>query len=116
MAGDPVSLLSAREEGLKPDLRLAALLYLPAGLDPAPADAAAQAPGLIVGHGAGSRASRHAEFCREACRRGFAVIAPDFRGHGDSEGRADGPLEQDVLAAAHFLRSLPGVDAANICY
>ncbi len=74
------------------------------------------APGLIVGHGAGSRRTRHEAFCREACSSGFAVLALDFRGHGDSGGAADGPLEQDILAAAGFLRGHPAVEGAHICY
>lgn len=56
------------------------------------------------------------DFCLSACREGFAVLAPDFRGHGDSHGDADGPLEQDVLAATRFLRDHPAVDADRICY
>jgi len=69
-----------------------------------------------VGHGAASRRSRHARFCRIACAAGFVVLALDFRGHGDSEGRLDGPLEQDVLAAVAWLRARPEVDAERICY
>ncbi len=74
------------------------------------------APGLGVGHGAGSQAARHEAFCLEACSHGFAVLALDFRGHGHSDGTADGPLEQDVLAAVRFLRAHPSVDEKTICY
>lgn len=105
-----MSLLSAVEAGQEPSLELAATLYLPAP------PARMPAPALIVGHGAGSRRARHDAFCREACRQGFAVLALDFRGHGDSGGEADGPLEQDVLAAASFLRAHPAVDADQLCY
>jgi len=105
-----VRLLSARAPGLPPDLALAATLYLPQ--DPCPSPA----PGLVVGHGAGSHRRRHDVFCREACLHGFAVLALDFRGHGDSQGAADGPLEEDILAAAHFLRRHPGIDDRHICY
>ena len=38
------------------------------------------------------------------------MLALDFRGHGDSEGLADGPMEQDVLAAVRILRQMPDVD------
>jgi len=116
MTGTPVRLLSAREEGLAPDLELGATLYVPAAPSLDASGAAPLAPALVVGHGAGSRASRHAEFCMEACRRGFVVLAPDFRGHGDSEGRADGPMEQDVLSSFHYLRGHPAVDPDSICY
>jgi dipeptidyl aminopeptidase/acylaminoacyl peptidase len=113
VAAIPVHLLSAHEKGLPPDLELAANLYLPSGQAP---DQALPAPGLVVGHGAGSRASRHEEFCLAACRQGFAVLALDFRGHGDSAGSGDGPLELDILAAARFLREYPAVDPLSICY
>jgi dipeptidyl aminopeptidase/acylaminoacyl peptidase len=98
------------DAGHEPTLELAATLYLPSP------PARRQAPGLIVGHGAGSRRARHDTFCREACRRGFTVLALDFRGHGDSEGIADGPLEQDVLAAVRFLRAHRAADADRLCY
>lgn len=73
-------------------------------------------PGLIVAHGAGSRRTHHREFCFEACHAGFAVLAPDFRGHGDSTGLVDGPLEDDVLAAVGILRSHQLVDGTMIAY
>lgn len=111
MTGVPVRLLSAREEGQAPDLDLNALLYEPFEMTAAPGSA----PGLVVAHGATSRARNHADFCLEACHRGFVVLAPDFRGHGDSEGCGDGPLERDLLAAVQFLRAHPAVDPRLIC-
>lgn len=104
------SLLSARLAGHRPSLKLAVSLYLP------PKMSTKLVPGLIVGHGAGSRRSRHVSFCLEACNHGFAVLALDFRGHGNSEGESDGPLELDLYAAARFLRAYPGVDPDRICY
>lgn len=91
---------------------LAATLYLPA--DAAPDRD--RLPGLIVGHGAGSRRGRHDSFCREACAAGMAVLALDFRGHGDSTGTADGPLQEDILAAAALLRSHPLIDGHRLGY
>lgn len=105
-----ITLLSSAETGAQASLELAATLYLPS------LPSHGRAPGLIVGHGAGSRRGNHDEFCRLACASGFVVIALDFRGHGDSRGRADGPLEHDVLAAVRHLRSLPFVGATEICY
>ncbi len=119
MAGDPITLLSARYDGGPLDLRLAARLFLPREPDPdwrAGAGGNPGLPGLIVGHGAGSRASRHEAFCLDAYRRGFAVLALDFRGHGASEGVADGPLELDIVAAASYLRNHPEVDSGRIYY
>jgi dipeptidyl aminopeptidase/acylaminoacyl peptidase len=55
-------------------------------------------------------------FCREACRQGFVVLALDFRGHGESGGSGDGPLEEDIFAAADLLRAHPAVDAERLCY
>ena len=110
MAATALRFLSVPEEGLPPSLELAAILYLPDDR------AGCRTPGLVVGHGAGSRAANHAEFCLHACRQGFAVLALDFRGHGDSQGKGDGPLELDVLAAARLLRSRADVDPRRICY
>ena len=105
-----INLHSSPARGRPADLQLAATLYLP------PLPVHTRAPGVIVGHGAGSCRRNHDDFCREACGQGFAVLALDFRGHGDSTGRADGPLEHDVLAAARHLRALPFVDSRRLCY
>jgi len=114
---DPVSLLASTDNGTPPGIELAALLYMPKGVSTGHGSTeSTRLPGLIVGHGAGSRASRHHEFCLEATRHGFIVLAIDFRGHGSSQGVGDGPLEQDLLAAAAFLRDIPTVDPALIGY
>jgi dipeptidyl aminopeptidase/acylaminoacyl peptidase len=105
-----LTLRSAPDAGLERTLELAATLYLPSAEEGVPA------PGLLVGHGAGSRRGRHDGFCREACARGFVVLALDFRGHGDSAGRGDGPLEQDIFAAVDLLRAHPRVDPERVCY
>lgn len=97
--------------GAKPPM-LAATLFLPATAH----SGGPHLPGLIVAHGAGSNRLRHRGFCFEACHQGFAVLALDFRGHGDSSGTADGPLEEDILAAVALLRSHPLVDAQRIGY
>lgn len=44
------------------------------------------------------------------------MLALDFRGHGDSSGWGDGPLEQDILAAVDLLRAHPAVDGERVCY
>ncbi|NLT35353.1 MAG: prolyl oligopeptidase family serine peptidase [Gaiellales bacterium] len=91
---------------------LAATLFLPANAHPGPA----RLPGLLVAHGAGSCRARHRGFCFDACHAGFAVLGIDFRGHGDSGGLADGPLECDILAAVNLLRTHPLVDPHRIGY
>ena len=111
----PISLVhvnfrSAPHVGRDRTLELAATLYLSA------ANRSRPSPGLIVGHGAGSSRKRHDDFCREACRQGFVVLALDFRGHGDSSGSGDGPLEEDIFAAADLLRAHPAVDGQRLCY
>ena len=110
MNASPVRFLSPPGEQPLPSLELAGLLYLPDRPGGRPA------PGLVVGHGAGSNAARHTAFCLAACGHGFVVLALDFRGHGDSEGRGDGPLELDLASAALFLRRRPEVDPCHIFY
>ena len=78
-------------------LRLAGLLYLPAG---APAGA------LVVCHGAGSRKENHAIMGEQAAAAGLAALLFDFRGHGESEGTMDPDGWHDVVAAADTLRDL----------
>jgi uncharacterized protein len=70
----------------------------------------------VVAHGAGSRRSHHADFCEAAAAEGFLVLALDLRGHGDSEGAADGPLEDDITVAANLLKKHRLVDDRRLCY
>jgi dipeptidyl aminopeptidase/acylaminoacyl peptidase len=111
MTTHDIQLHAASTAGGNTDLDLAATLYLPDSFD-----SGLKLAALIVGHGAGSRRTRHAAFCGQACSAGFVVLALDFRGHGDSGGCADGPAELDIYAAADFLRTHPAVDPRRVCY
>ena len=95
---------------------LASTIYSPADAVPTRAPGGPSLPGLIVGHGAGSNRRRHAGFATAACAAGMVVMTIDFRGHGESTGSLDGPLELDVLAAAAILRSHPLVNRNRVCY
>ncbi len=94
---------------------LAGTFFVPT---PASSDPAGQTrfPGLVVGHGAGSNRHRHASFCQIACTVGMTVLSIDFRGHGESTGLVDGPLEADVVASAAVLRRHPSVHGGPIGY
>ena len=104
--------LPALRKGDKTGPIIAATLYLPADAQPG----GPLLPGLIVAHGAGSRRLRHRSFCQYACQAGMAVLAIDFRGHGESTGLVDGPLEEDILAAVSLLRTHPLIDGTRLGY
>lgn len=108
MNEEKICFQSAAAIGSSEQVNLVASLFLP--------DCTGVKPGLIVGHGAGSNRLNHADFCLAACSAGFTVLALDFRGHGESDGEADGPLELDIMAAASWLRSQTDVDAGSISY
>src|SRR3954469_9788938 len=49
--------------------------------------------GVLILHGAGSVKESHYDFARECRAHGFAALAFDMRGHGESEGpRARGAI------------------------
>jgi uncharacterized protein len=84
-----------------------------------PADQTGPLPGVVVCHGfAGVKSFYLADIARELSRHGFAALAFDYRGFGDSGGERHRlrPLEQvdDVLAAGTFLRSRGEVDPARV--
>lgn len=93
-------------------LRLVGTLFVPRGAGPFPAAA------LIQGAGTSSRGNLWAwTFADGLARRGVAVLLPDKRGSGESEGdwqAADfDDLAGDAAASLAALRSLPEVDAAR---
>lgn len=108
----PTGLAASPRADAESSPTIAATLFVPADARPG----TPLLPGLVVTHGAGSRRSRHRSFCEMACRAGMVVLSVDFRGHGESTGLADGPLEEDILAAVQLLRSHQLVDRKRIGY
>jgi len=88
---DPPSELAVRDG-------LAYALFLPSG---------PSGGGVVILHGAGSCKESHYEFARHARRLGFAAIAFDLRGHGESDGALDGRVADDVATVAARLPDGP---------
>jgi uncharacterized protein len=59
--------------------------------------------GLVVIHGASSRKENHHDFARAARDAGLAVVVPDLRGHGESEGALDGRVLDDLAEIAELV-------------
>jgi alpha-beta hydrolase superfamily lysophospholipase len=78
---------------------LAYTLWLPAGTPRG---------GIVILHGAGSCKESHHDFARVLIAAGFAAIAFDQRGHGESDGPMDGRTLDDVASIAGLLRSASG--------
>ncbi|CAG0951239.1 hypothetical protein ANRL3_00250 [Anaerolineae bacterium] len=91
------------------ELKIAAQLYLPDAARFAP-----PYPGVVICHGIGSRKESHASFAEFMAQNGFAALAFDFRGHGESDGQLDDHTLDDVIAAIDFLAAQPGVNAARL--
>jgi alpha-beta hydrolase superfamily lysophospholipase len=79
------------------------------------------AAGMILLHMLGRSKDDYATFARMLNIAGFAVLAIDFRGHGQSAGElhqfsdADfNKMVRDVKAAKQFLARQPGVDSRRI--
>jgi alpha-beta hydrolase superfamily lysophospholipase len=73
---------------------LAYALYLPA--EPPTAS-------VLILHGAGSCKESHFDFARAARAMGFAALALDLRGHGESRGPLTGTVLDDLRLAARAL-------------
>lgn len=59
--------------------------------------------GMVVLHGAGSCKENHHDMARAARAAGLAAVAFDLRGHGETGGRLDGRVFEDVAAIASLL-------------
>jgi pimeloyl-ACP methyl ester carboxylesterase len=60
--------------------------------------------GVVLLHGAGSQKESHYDFARALVADGYAALAFDARGHGESEGPMDERAADDVVAMAALLR------------
>ena len=71
-------------------------------------------PAVVIVHGAGSRKENHADFARLATAAGWAALAFDLPGHGDSEPPMSGAAVEDVIAMVRLLASQEGVDPGRV--
>jgi len=72
-------------------------------------------PALVVVHGAGSRKENHSDFARVAVGSGWAALAYDQRGHGDSAGAMSPQSLRDPGRMARMLAARPDIDAGRVC-
>jgi uncharacterized protein len=72
-------------------------------------------PGIVILHGAGSRKENHGDFARLAADFGWAALAYDQRGHGESLGEMSPQAVNDAIAMARMLADREDVDATRIC-
>jgi pimeloyl-ACP methyl ester carboxylesterase len=61
------------------------------------------APGVVLGHMRGTGKETWDEFAKAASDAGYAVIAIDSRGYGESSGERDTNLDVDLAAGVDFL-------------
>jgi hypothetical protein len=73
-------------------------------------------PGILHVHGNAGNISSHAWFTEYLPLAGFSVLVFDYRGYGESEGRARtrGPLIEDANAALDALLGRPDVDPERV--
>jgi uncharacterized protein len=70
---------------------------------------------MVIVHGAGSRKENHGDFGRACAAAGWAALAYDQRGHGDSADEMSPEALADVGRMARFIGAREGVDAARVC-
>ncbi len=63
--------------------------------------------GLVILHGAGSCKESHHDFARASRAAGLAAVCFDLRGHGETGGRLDARVLDDVATVAARLGDLP---------
>jgi len=70
--------------------------------------------GVVILHGAGSCKESHYDFARALIAIGFAAVAFDQRGHGESGGVLDGRMLDDIAAMTALLRESVGDRSAPV--
>ena len=70
---------------------------------------------MVIIHGAGSRKENHADFARRCAASGWAALAYDQRGHGESGDEMSPQAIADAARMARFLGERDDVDAARVC-
>ena len=71
-------------------------------------------PGAVLCHGFGAAYRVMEPGARIMAAQGIATLIFDFRGHGSSEGAADGKMVEDVVDAWNFLSQLREVDSKRM--
>jgi alpha-beta hydrolase superfamily lysophospholipase len=71
-------------------------------------------PAIVIVHGAGSRKENHADFARLATANGWAALAFDLPGHGESEPEMSGAAVEAVISMVHLLEVQEGVDERRV--
>jgi alpha-beta hydrolase superfamily lysophospholipase len=70
---------------------------------------------MVILHGAGSRKENHGDFGRACAASGWAAVAFDQRGHGESDEGMSPEALADVGRMARFLAAVDGTDPARVC-
>jgi len=110
---NPYTIKQITLESETDETKIQALLYTPH-------DAARGTPGIVVAHGFCGNKQYMQPLSIELVKRGFTVVAIDFRGHGSSEGELpavrraldENPIDGDMLAAVNYLEDK--MDAGHI--
>lgn len=90
-------------------IQLAANLFLPQEKD-----WSAPWPAVVIVHGFAGSKDSHTEFGHFLAEHGFAALAIDLRGHGQSQGEMDDRVLDDLGAALVYLAAHPKIDGQRI--
>lgn len=71
-------------------------------------------PGVVICHGAGSCKENHADFASLAASKGWAALAYDARGHGETEPGLSAEAISDVVRMVELLKSREEVDSERV--